>query len=328
MLVVIEAAADVVHCSRQFGGSTAATISRCSWISNIDGRPGPLVERTPNPELDGTFPISFATNSVMDYMHEYGGLMHLALVQHDIVWEDPAANFKRLEPRIEAAAATGARMILLTEMFATGFTMNSRSVAEPSDGPAATFLTTLATRLDCYIGGTFTCDQPDTLPTNRFLIATPDGGFVHYDKLHPFSYAREDEAYAAGNQVVTTTIDDVRVSLFVCYDLRFADDIWTLARDTDLYLFPANWPESRRHHWKSLLVARAIENQAYVAGCNRVGIQGDLSYVGDSMIVDPQGEVLGHAAGGETIVHAEINPSVVAATRAKFPFMRDRRPSK
>ena len=263
----------------------------------------------------------------MGYMHEYGGLMHLALVQHDIVWEDPAANYEHLAPRIESAATAGARMILLTEMFATGFTMNSRGVAETYDGPSATFLATLAKRFDCYIGGTFACAQPNALPTNRFLIAAPDGGFVHYDKLHPFSYAREDEAYAAGTHVVTTTIDDIRVSMFVCYDLRFADDIWTVAPDTDLYLFPANWPESRRHHWKSLLVARAIENQAYVAGCNRVGVHGDLNYVGDSMIVDPQGEVLGHAAGGESIVHAEINSSVVAATRARFPFMRDRRPN-
>ena len=264
--------------------------------------------------------------------------MRVALVQHDIIWENPGANFLKLAPMINTAASTGSRFIILPEMFATGFTMNSRSVAEPIDGQCATFLATMAATHGCYVGGTFACARSpslplgglsnasqEALPTNTFLVAAPDGTHTRYDKLHPFSYAREHEAYAAGRSTSTMTIDDVRVSLFVCYDLRFANVMWDLAEHTDLYVFPSNWPDSRRHHWKSLLVARAIENQAYVAGVNRVGTHGSLTYVGDSMIVDPQGEVLAHASDRETIVYADVDSNVVARTRASFPFLQDRR---
>jgi predicted amidohydrolase len=121
-------------------------------------------------------------------------------------------------------------------------------------------------------------------------------------------------------------VRDVRVSPFVCYDLRFADEFWAVAPRTDCYLVVANWPASRRHHWRSLLVARAIENQAYVVGVNRVGVDGNgLAYAGDSMIVDPLGEVLASASEIETIVMADIDPAVVADVRARFPFLADRR---
>ena len=115
------------------------------------------------------------------------------------------------------------------------------------------------------------------------------------------------------------------MSLFVCYDLRFADEFWGVADQTDLYVVPANWPAARRHHWRSLLVARAIENQAYVVGVNRVGHGGKLDYAGDSAIIDPMGEVLATAAGIETVLVADVDPAMVTATRAQYPFMADRR---
>ena len=124
---------------------------------------------------------------------------------------------------------------------------------------------------------------------------------------------------------MTVAIDGLRVSLFVCYDLRFADDFWALAADTDLYVVPANWPAARRHHWRSLLVARAIENQAYVVGANRVGRGGTIDYAGDSCIVDPLGVVLAQAAEVETVLVADVDPEIVAKTRAELPFMADRR---
>jgi len=120
-------------------------------------------------------------------------------------------------------------------------------------------------------------------------------------------------------------VQGLRLSLFVCYDLRFADEMWQVARDTDVYLFPANWPDSRRLHWQSLLQARAIENQAYVVGINRVGRGGDLTYVGDSRIIDPAGEVLAAAAGGESILVADVSASRVAEVRDRFRFLPDRR---
>ena len=122
------------------------------------------------------------------------------------------------------------------------------------------------------------------------------------------------------------TVEGLRLGLFVCYDLRFADEFWAVAPATDCYVVVANWPAARRHHWRSLLVARAIENQAYVVGVNRVGVDGNgLEHAGDSMIVDPLGEVLASAAGGETVLVADVDPAVVAGVRARFPFLADRR---
>ena len=155
--------------------------------------------------------------------------------------------------------------------------------------------------------------------------ASPDGSTTRYAKIHPFSYAREHERYDAGDRHVTVEVEGVRVSLFVCYDLRFADEFWATATATDAYLVVANWPDKRRHHWQGLLVARAIENQAYVVGVNRVGSGDGHSYAGDSRIVDPMGEVLAAGAGQETLLLAELDPARVRETREALPFMRDRR---
>jgi predicted amidohydrolase len=162
------------------------------------------------------------------------------------------------------------------------------------------------------------------------VLAAPDGTVHRYAKIHPFTYAGEHERYAAGDRHVTVDVEGVRVSLFVCYDLRFAEEFWALARTTDCYLVVANWPESRREHWRVLLRARAIENQAYVVGVNRVGTGGKLEYVGDSRIIGPMGKVLADAppvAGkaSEAILAADIDPARVTETRESFPFLADRR---
>ncbi|HYH49741.1 MAG TPA: nitrilase-related carbon-nitrogen hydrolase, partial [Acidimicrobiia bacterium] len=154
----------------------------------------------------------------------------------------------------------------------------------------------------------------------------PGGELHHYDKIHPFTYSGEHEHYAAGTRRITVDVEGIRVTPFVCYDLRFADEFWTEAQRTDCYVVVANWPAARRAHWQALLVARAIENQAYVVGVNRVGEGGGLAYAGDSRIIDPLGEVLAGGAGGETILLADVEPDVVTATRKRFPFLADRRP--
>jgi len=171
-----------------------------------------------------------------------------------------------------------------------------------------------------------TADPAVARPVNRLVIAGPNGELHRYDKIHPFSFAGEHDHYAAGSSFLTVDVEGVRVTGFVCYDLRFADEWWAVARDTDCYAVVANWPASRRHHWRSLLMARAIENQAYVVGVNRVGVDGNgLEYAGDSMVIDPMGEVLASGAGGETIVLADVDSSVVADVRARLPFLADRR---
>jgi predicted amidohydrolase len=125
--------------------------------------------------------------------------------------------------------------------------------------------------------------------------------------------------------LVTVNVDGIRVTLFVCYDLRFADEFWKTASHTDVYLVPGNWPSSRREHWMALLRARAIENQAFVIGCNRVGTGGGLTYAGDSRIVNPLGEVIAEAQEQSTILYAEISADEVETVRRNFPFMQDRR---
>jgi predicted amidohydrolase len=253
--------------------------------------------------------------------------MRIAAIQHDIVWNDRAANFERLAPMIAAAAGAGARLVLLSETFSTGFAVDTPGLAEAEGGPSAQFLVDQAAANDAWVCGS--CpeapDDGDVRPYNSFVLAGPDGTVHRYRKIHPFGYGGEDKYFRAGTQLITVDIDGVRVSPLVCYDLRFADEFWSLAHDTDVYLVPANWPEARRTHWTSLLQARAIENLAYVVGCNRVGQGGGLNYVGDSRIVDPLGELLATAAIGESILLADIDPAHVDATRGRFGFLADRR---
>ncbi len=252
-------------------------------------------------------------------------------IQADTVWHDPAANHARLAPRIAAAAGDGARLVLLPEMYACGFSMRTDITAEAPDGPSATFLVDQAAANGCWVGGTFPeLTDGRERPTNTFLLAGPDGQQARYAKIHPFTYAGEDEHFAAGDTHVVIDVDGLRCALFVCYDLRFADEFWALATDVDCYLVPANWPEARREHWMSLLVARAIENQAWVVGVNRVGfgrrLDGSpLSYSGDSLVVDPLGEVVARGGTTEANVAADVTSERVADVRSRFPFLQDRR---
>lgn len=252
--------------------------------------------------------------------------MRVAAIQTDIAWEDPTASFERLRPWLAAAAAAGARLVVLPEMFACGFSMDTERVREPVGGRSASFLEEQARAHGLWVCGSIP-ELPDGehKPYNTLVLAGPAGQVHRYRKIHPFTFAREHEHYAAGSEHVTVSVEGVRCSLFVCYDLRFADEFWGRAHDTDVYLVVANWPDRRRHHWTTLLQARAIENQAYVVGVNRVGRGGQLDYTGDSRIVDPWGEVLASGAGGETMLLAEVDPAVVRDAREKFPFLRDRR---
>ena len=252
--------------------------------------------------------------------------MKIAAVQHDIVWEDRDANFARLAPMIEAAAEQGARLVVLSEMFSTGFSMNTDLVAEPADGPSVQFLREQAARHDVWVTGSIP-ERPAGAdrPFNQLVLAAPDGAVHRYAKIHPFGYGAEHEHYAAGDAFLTVDVEGVRCSFFVCYDLRFADEFWPLAPKTDCYVVPANWPQSRRAHWSALLRARSIENQAYVVGVNRVGEGGKLTYAGDSVIIDPLGDELANAGDAECVVTADVDPARVSAVRSRFPFLADRR---
>ena len=252
--------------------------------------------------------------------------MRIAAVQHDIVWEDRDANFARLAPWVAAAAGAGAELVLLTETFSTGFSMTP-GIGEPEGGPSARFLAGQAAEHGVWVGGTCPEIAADgELPYNSFVLAGPDGTTHRYRKLHPFTHAGEHERFQAGEKPVTVEVDGLRITPFVCYDLRFADVFWRAAPDTDVYLVTANWPAARRTHWTTLLRARAIENQAYVVGCNRVGTAGEgTEHVGDSRIVSPMGELLATASQGESILLADVTADHVLDVRTRFRFMQDRR---
>ena len=236
-------------------------------------------------------------------------------------------NVARLASLVANSADQGARLVALTEMYATGFSMAAERIAEAPDGPSTAFLVAQARQHHLWVCASVpTRSADDARPTNRFLLAAPDGSTQYYDKLHPFSFAGEHEHYAAGADTITFDVEGVRVTPFICYDLRFGDDWWARAADTDLYVCVANWPAARRVHWQTLLLARAIENQAYVVGANRVGSGGGSDYVGDSVIIGPFGEVLASATEGvEQVIVADIDPARVREVRESFPFMRDRR---
>jgi predicted amidohydrolase len=250
--------------------------------------------------------------------------MRVGLVQHDIVWEAREETLAHVEPLVDKAVADGAELVVLPEMFAVGFTMNTDAVAEDEGGPTSQWLSSQAARTGAWVGGSVPEGRPR--PRNTFVLAAPDGATQHrYAKRHPFAYGGETAHYDAGDERVTVDVGALRVSPLICYDLRFADASWPLAPATDVYLYIASWPAPRRHHWRSLLVARAIENQAYVVGVNRVGDGGGLAYAGDSLAVDPMGQVLVDAGSDEAVHVVDIDPARVAQVRADLPFLQDRR---
>ena len=265
--------------------------------------------------------------------------MQVAIIQHDIVWQDGMATTNHVAPLVARAASGGARLVVLTEMFATGFSMNTELIAERPGGPIEQWLVAQARQHGIHLLGSIAQKQENApRAVNVAVLAGPDGQITRYEKMHPFTFAREHDHYRAGDKALTVDIEGVRTSIFICYDLRFADDFWVLAHDTDCYIVVANWPEPRREHWRALLRARAIENQAYVVAANRVGLAGvdraanggsppddrRLNHTGDSAIIDPLGRTLAEAAYDEAVLTADIDVARVADVRRRFPFLDDR----
>ena len=252
--------------------------------------------------------------------------MEVALLQLDIAWENVPANHRRAARLLEGAAAEGARLAVLPEMFSTGFSMDPARLAQAPGGESEAFLMAQAKSLDLWIIASIP-QAGAPRPRNMALVVSPEGTAARYAKIHPFSYAGEHKHYEAGDRVVTVAIDGVRVTPFVCYDLRFPEPFRIAAADTDLFVVVANWPELRREHWRTLLRARAIENEAYVVGVNRVGDGDNLHYTGDSAAIAPLGETLVEGGDQEGVLLASIDPADVAKLRARFPALDDRRPS-
>ncbi|MBK7409377.1 MAG: amidohydrolase [Saprospirales bacterium] len=247
--------------------------------------------------------------------------LRVTLVQTALVWENPAVNMRMLEEKLRPLSGT-TDLVILPEMFTTGFSMHSESLAENMDGPAVRWMQDMASQLGAVVtGSVIICDRGACF--NRLLWVRPDGTYAIYDKRHLFSLAGEQHHYSAGTQRLLVRLKGWTICPLICYDLRFP--VWSRnTQDYDLLIYVANWPKPRRHAWKSLLIARAIENQSYTVGVNRVGedINGN-EYTGDSMIVNFAGEVLYHIAYGEQSITITLDPAIQESFRAKFPFLND-----
>jgi predicted amidohydrolase len=251
--------------------------------------------------------------------------MQLVLVQPNVVWEDRQANFETVERLLEADPPTRGALIVLPEMFSVGYSMNVASVGEEESGPTERFLGRLARTYDAAVVGGVVGRMPDGRGINQAVAVGPDGGVLaRYAKLHPFSYAGEHDHFAPGSEIMLFEWSSMRVTPFVCYDLRFPE-IYRVAcrRGAELFVTIANWPSSRVHHWETLLAARAIENQCYSAGANRCGSDPNLDYPGRSMIFDPRGRTMATAGDGESLLKADVSTDDLHAYRASFRVLDD-----
>jgi predicted amidohydrolase len=252
--------------------------------------------------------------------------MKMSLVQLDIEWESKKANFEKALVFVEKAAHEKCDLVVFPEMFNTGFSMNVPTIAEDEDGETASFLSETSKKYAINLIAGFSAKSLNgKMGRNLAVVYNRNGGLIAmYAKLHPFSYAKEDQYYIAGDNTVIFNIDGMPASVFICYDLRFPEVFRSIAKEVQAIFVIANWPEVRKDHWVTLLKARAIENQCFVIGVNRTGRDGNgISYSGGSRIFDPSGHEI--CSGGEMdeFIIGEINPCDVIEARSGFPILKD-----
>lgn len=247
--------------------------------------------------------------------------MNVLLVQAQLRWKDPARNREHLESLLSPAAGD-CDLAVLPETFTTGFLGDTDLPEEGMDGSTVAWMRELSARHGCALAGSAVIVE-GARRYNRLLFVTPDGSVSHYDKRHLFSYAGENRRYTAGVQRVNVDYRGWRINLQVCYDLRFP--VWCRHRgDYDLLLLVANWPAKRVGHWSTLLEARAIENQCWVVGVNRVGADGNgLQYPGRSVVHDPMGLRVADLGDAEGCRLAELDLDMVRRVRSEFAFQAD-----
>lgn len=255
--------------------------------------------------------------------------LKVTLVQADLAWENGDANRSHFEEMIRNVKDTD--LILLPEMFATGFSMNAKPLAENMNGKSVNWMKNIAAEKNAAVAGSLIIEDGGFY-FNRLIWASPDGSIQHYDKRHLFSLAEEERFYKQGNKKIFTEINEWKILPLICYDLRFP--VW--ARQSppftemgkhpyDILIYIANWPEKRIYAWKHLLIARAIENQSFVIGLNRVGHDGNgINYPGQSCFIDPMGEVVENSGDTESVKTISISKSLISDIRSKFKFLDDR----
>lgn len=257
----------------------------------------------------------------------------VTLIQTSLHWEDKSANLQMLEEKISRIKEK-TEVVVLPEMFSTGFSMKPEQLAETMEGETLQWMKRVAAEKKIILTGSFICQVADDAPTdamryyNRLIWMLPNGQYGVYDKRHLFAFAGEDQHYTAGNKRLIASVKGWKINLLVCYDLRFP--VWARQQsqpegpEYDVIIYVANWPERRSLAWKTLLQARAIENQCYVVGVNRVGNDGNNIYhSGDSMVVDPLGEVLYTKKDEEDVFTITLNKEHLNTIREKLPFLKD-----
>jgi predicted amidohydrolase len=254
--------------------------------------------------------------------------LKISLVQSPLVWENPNANIEYFDKHLQKAQVGD--VVVLPEMFTTGFTMKPEKNSEKHEGAGLQWMKKKAIELNTHITGSI-CVEENGNYFNRLYFVNPDGTYQSYDKRHLFRMGSEQQHYTQGNKKLIVDVKGWKIFPLVCYDLRFP--VWSRNKwsnegqeaDYDLLIYVANWPEVRSYAWKQLLVARAIENQAYVAGINRIGADGNIiMHSGDSTVLNPLGEIIStmkaHQEGVETVI---LDHTFLQGLRKKFPVGMD-----
>lgn len=250
--------------------------------------------------------------------------LKVTIIQSDLYWENIEKNLEQFSKKI-ASIEQQTNLIVLPEMFTTGFSMQPEKLADTMDGETIKWLQAKASEKNCVITGSFICKENGCF-YNRLIWMKPDKSFSYYDKRHLFSLADEQKYYSAGTKKITEEINGWKICPLICYDLRFP--VWSRNNKNspyDVLIYVANWPEKRSYPWKSLLVARAIENQCYVIGVNRIGDDGNKIYhSGDSAIINFKGELISKTLSHESSIETVgLNYNELVDFRKHFPFLND-----
>lgn len=252
----------------------------------------------------------------------------ITTIQPSLAWENKAANLALLEKKINSIEVP-TELIVLPEMFSTGFSMKPDLLAETMEGETISWMKSISAKKRAILTGSIIIKEEEKY-FNRLVWVLPNGQLGYYDKRHLFAFAKEDQFYHPGEKRLIASVKGWKINLLVCYDLRFP--VWSRqspssddsSPEYDLLIYVANWPQRRNHAWKTLLQARAIENQAFVVGVNRVGEDGNgIYHSGDSMVINPMGEVMYTKADEEDVFTITLDKKLLEEIRTKLPFLKD-----
>jgi len=249
--------------------------------------------------------------------------LKITIFQAYLFWENIDKNLQNLSLRLSSGVKEKTDLIILPEMFNTGFSMNAEELAEEMDGKTMRWMKDIAEKYECVVAGSLIIKENNNF-YNRLIWMLPDGSYQHYDKRHLFSLAGEEQTYTAGKEKVIVELKGWKILLAICYDLRFPVSLRNQQQEYDILLLIASWPDKRSTHWNALIPARAIENQSYVIAANRVGHDGkEIYHSGHSQCIDPMGKTVYYKPEDEDLYTFSISYEEIVKTRSHFPFLKD-----